>query len=58
MQQNQTYKRNRLPLSQKWQECQELSGICVILPKSQENVRKIDEFLVMSGKCQEFCMMC
>ena len=25
-----------------------------ILPKSQENVRKIGESLLMSGKCQEF----
>ena len=35
-----------LPLCQ---ECQELSGILEILPKSQENVRKIHEFLVMPG---------
>ena len=34
-----------------------MSGIWEILPKSQENVRKINEFLVMSGKCQKFSMM-
>ena len=28
-----------------------MPGIWEILPKTQENVRKIDEFLVMSGKC-------
>ena len=28
------------------------------MPKSQENVRKTDDFLVISGKCQEFFMVC
>ena len=28
-----------------------------ILPKSQENIRKIDEFLIMPGSYQEFSMM-
>ena len=40
------------------QECQKLSGVLETLPKSQENVEKIDEFLLMSGKCQEFSVMC
>ena len=44
-----------LPL---FQECQELLGIWEILLKSQENVRKIDKILVLSGKCEEFSMMC
>ena len=39
-----------LPLCQ---ECQELSN----LPKHQEHVRKIDQILVMSRKCQELSMM-
>lgn len=34
-----------------------LSGIRV-LPKCQENVKKSDESLVMSGKYREFSMMC
>ena len=33
------------------------TGIREILPKSQENVRKIDESLIMPGRCQEFFMM-
>ena len=40
------------------QEYQELLGIWEVLRKSQENVKKTDEFLVISGKCQEFSMMC
>ena len=28
-----------------------------MLPKNQEIVRKIAEFLVISGKCQEFSMI-
>ena len=46
---------SELPLCQ---ECHELSGISEILPKSKENVKKIDEFFVMSGICQEFSTMC
>ena len=35
--------------------CQEFEKFC---QKSQENVRRVDEFLVMSGKYQKFSMMC
>ena len=34
-----------------------MSGNKKVLPKIQENVRKIDKFLVMPGKCLEFCMI-